>query len=114
MSLYEWIGLIALLIGGYWALAKVIVSQFKGELRARFKAQDELRKAGQEEWTGRFERVEIEMRSFRDELYSLQKELPLAYVRREDAIRENTIINAKLDALHDKIDNLADRVLVRS
>lgn len=109
MSLYEWLGVAAIGIGGYYALVKVIVSQFKTELAARFAAQDELRKVGQTEQTARFERLERQMGRFEGQMSDLNKELPIAYVRREDAIRENTIINAKLDALHEKIDRLADR-----
>jgi len=109
MNLYEWLGVAAIVIAGYFALVQLIVSQFKSELRARFKAQDALRQAGQQEQASRFERLEWRMQRFEDGMFGLQKELPIAYVRREDAIRENTIINAKLDALHDKIDKMADR-----
>ena len=109
MSLYEWLGLALVLIGGYFTLVKAIVSQFKGELRTRFAAQEELRRLGQDKWKESLDRVEKQMSRFQDDLQGLQRELPLAYVRREDAIRENTIINAKLDALHDKIDKLAER-----
>ena len=35
--------------------------------------------------------------------------MPVHYVRREDAIRSETVINAKLDALAAKIDLVADR-----
>lgn len=42
-------------------------------------------------------------------LLELRAELPEKYVRREDAIREQVVINAKLDALAAKIDVLAQR-----
>lgn len=40
------------------------------------------------------------------EILKLRAELPRDYVRREDAIREQVVINAKLDALGAKIDQL--------
>ena len=40
------------------------------------------------------------------EILLLRAELPNIYVRREDAIRQETVINAKLDMLAAKIDNL--------
>jgi|GEM_PF-286229 len=40
------------------------------------------------------------------EILELRADLPLQYVRREDAIRQETVINAKLDMLSAKIDNL--------
>jgi len=113
MSLYEWLGVAAIAVGGYYTLVKVIVSQFKSDLGARFETQEQLRRVGQEKWKESLDRVERQMGRFQDDLTNLQKELPLAYVRREDAIRENTIINAKLDALHDKIDKLGERRLAR-
>ncbi len=43
------------------------------------------------------------------EILGLRAELPDKFVRREDAIREQVVINAKLDALAAKIDVLATR-----
>ncbi len=40
------------------------------------------------------------------EILQLRCDLPLEYVRREDAIRQETVINAKLDTLAAKIDYL--------
>jgi len=109
MTLYEWTGVMALLLGAYYALVKVIVSQFKNELSVRFEAQEKLLAAGRQEWANRFERIERQMHDFDADISGINRELPLAYVRREDAIRENTIINAKLDALNDKLEKIAER-----
>lgn len=109
MSLYEWIALLVFLIASYFALVKVIVGQFKNELSQKFESQDALRQVGQQEQASRLERFERQMVRFEEQMTGLQRELPVNYVRREDAIRENTIISAKLDAINNKIDKLAER-----
>lgn len=43
------------------------------------------------------------------DILKLRAELPRDYVRREDAIREQVVINAKLDTLAAKIDQLNAR-----
>ena len=47
--------------------------------------------------------------ALREELLRLKAELPIHYVRREDDIRNQTVINAKLDALYMKIEGLRER-----
>ena len=44
--------------------------------------------------------------SFERELLEMKADLPLNYVRREDAIRQETVMTAKLDTLAAKIDAL--------
>ena len=46
------------------------------------------------------------MRSIEREFLRFQAELPLQYVRREDYVRNQTVIEAKLDAVASKIENL--------
>ncbi len=43
------------------------------------------------------------------DILTLRLELARDYVRREDAIREQVVINAKLDALNAKIDTMNAR-----
>ena len=40
------------------------------------------------------------------QLYTLKADMPLQYVRREDYVRNQTVIEAKLDAVALKIENL--------
>jgi hypothetical protein len=44
------------------------------------------------------------------ELLQLKADLPIQYMRREDAIRQEVVIHAKLDALAVKIDALRSGV----
>jgi len=40
----------------------------------------------------------------------LKADLPLSYVRKEDFVRFEVVINAKLDRVHDAIENLKERI----
>ncbi|WP_420598625.1 hypothetical protein [Neptuniibacter sp.] len=46
------------------------------------------------------------------ELNDMQKELPLHYVRREDHIRHQTVLETKIDALATKLENVQLRQLL--
>jgi hypothetical protein len=41
----------------------------------------------------------------------LKADLPLSYVRKEDFVRFEVVINAKLDRLYDSIERLKEKVL---
>lgn len=103
-------------ISGVWALMKIIALQFKREvnrdLQEQFKLQavsssahysqlntrlDVLDSAAKLE-VGQWQRVERE-------LLHLKAELPLHYVRREDYIRGQSVLEAKLDGLGTKLEN---------
>lgn len=68
-------------LGGVFGLLKWFASRMLDEIEQRLKRIDELE--------SRFER--------------LMAELPLHYQRREDAIREYTAMNAKLDRIYELI-----------
>jgi len=53
--------------------------------------------------------MEQEAKQREREILKLKADLPLNYVRKEDAIRQETVINAKLDTLAAKIDGLLRR-----
>jgi hypothetical protein len=94
------------MVSGYWAIARLVVAQFDKRLDERFKALDQARKEGSKVWADRFERMERRQMEFDRDLTGLIRELPTSYVRREDSIRENTTINAKLDALNARLEHV--------
>jgi len=64
----------------------------------------------------RFDQLEEAMRSeaagvtaLREEFLRLKAELPVHYVRREDDVRNQTVLNSKLDALYMKIADLKEK-----
>lgn len=93
------IGTVAVIIGIWsglllWAI-KMLLDKQKDYLDVRFAGMEEANRKEAEQW----QRVERE-------LMDLRAKLPLEYVRREDAIRQEVVINAKLDALAMKLDDI--------
>lgn len=79
------------LIGGFAGLIKILFMQFEKNLARRFDSLENDAK----EWV----RLEREFLTFK-------ADLPLHYVRREDYVRGQTVIEAKLDAVAKKIENI--------
>lgn len=103
-------------IGGLWALVKIIAIQFKGEikrdLQEHFRVQTvtntaqynmlnsrlETLDAAAKLDTGQWQRVERE-------LLTLKADMPIHYVRREDYIRGQSTLEAKVDGVGMKLEN---------
>lgn len=86
------------LLGAFIGVLKVGVSAIERRLDQRFESMD-----------SRFEELAKDsdrLRQVEIGLERLRGEMPLHYVRREDFVRNQTIIEAKLDALALKIDNV--------
>lgn len=94
LNLANLIYLLFALVGAFWALVKVIISQYEKSLDTRFSALS-LTIEKDQEVTRRLERDFLRM----------QADLPLHYVRREDYIRGQSVIEAKLDGLGTKVEN---------
>ncbi len=90
------VGLLVSFLSAAFVLGKMLLSQVEKRLDARFNV---LEKKADEE-AGEWRRVERE-------LLDLRAELPLNYVRREDYIRGQSVIEAKLDGLALRIENQA-------
>lgn len=90
------IGLLASFVGSAFALGRMLLGQFEKRLDMRFTSLERAAEAEAGEWR----RVERE-------LLDLRAELPLHYVRREDYIRGQSVIEAKLDGLALRIENQA-------
>ncbi|WP_282339405.1 hypothetical protein [Pseudomonas sp. PS02288] len=79
------------ILSGFAGLMKLLLGQLEKRLDGRFAAMDK-----------EAERVrQLEMDFLR-----LQADMPLHYVRREDYVRNQTVIEAKLDALAVKLENV--------
>lgn len=92
------------IICGYWALAKVLLAQTFRQLDARFASQEELRTKSQEHLELRFVQIESLARATEKDLLLMRGDLPNLYVRREDYIRGQTVIESKLDAVYSKLE----------
>ncbi|EMQ6642043.1 hypothetical protein CDR19_09545 [Ectopseudomonas toyotomiensis] len=104
------LGMFTTVVGG---LVKLLLHNFEKRLGERFAAQEAARKAASRHWDENFAKVlqrqdkdaqallELE-RSF----LRFQAELPLEYVRREDWVRGQAVLEAKLDGVALKIENI--------
>lgn len=108
------VAILGVIVGGYYALAALIVKQFKEHLDERFKGQEKARAEGRKLWDERVTLIEKQHHDLERQHMKLLADLPREYVRREDHIRFETVINAKLDALYSEMRLFAERAQVRS
>lgn len=88
------------IVTGFWAVAKVAGKQLDEKLETRFdNVEKTLDTIGAErrEHGSKLHQIELD-------LANLRAEMPLHYVRREDYVRNQTVIEAKLDALYNKLE----------
>lgn len=109
------IGAAGTVLSGYWAITRIVVSQFNRGLDQRFADLEKARQEGREFSEKRLSRIEETQQRLERELLMMRAELPKEYVRREDDIRREVVVNAKVDALASKLDLLNERLnVVRS
>lgn len=99
LSIQELVGLLATMIGAFWGMGKALIAQTNRQIDIQFAAISEMLQK-QQEFDRRLER----------ELMELKSSLPLEYVRREDYIRGQSLIEAKLDGLAQRIENWQLRI----
>jgi hypothetical protein len=107
------VGLLLGFLGVVFTFGKLLLAQIEQRLDQRFKAIDEANKATSTHWDTRFAELMDQNRREADgwqriekDFLRFQAELPLQYVRREDYVRNQTVIEAKLDSLALKIENV--------
>lgn len=106
------------MLSAFWALVKIIAIQTQKYLDTRFAVQEVSRNENQIQITKRLDSIETVNREeasqwlrVERELLTLKADLPLHYVRREDYIRGQSVIEAKLDGLGFKLENAQLRAL---
>lgn len=90
-------------LAAFVALARLFIAQSERRLDERFETMELSRRHSQDEWREQFEHIEIAGRENEKRTLHLLSELPLQYQRREDAIRQEVAIIARLDALSTKL-----------
>lgn len=105
--------LLVAFVGCVWVLGLLLAKQYDRRLSEQFKAQEDARKMAAAHWDERFADLLAEMRrdvngwkGLERDFLKFQADLPLQYVRREDFMRSQTVIEAKLDGLALKIENI--------
>lgn len=113
IDFWQLVGMAATLVGVFAALGKAFLVQMGRGMDLRFNAIEEARVAQNHVLTGRLEAIEQvkrdevhQLQLLERELLTLKADLPLHYVRREDYIRGQAVIESKLDALYMKVENV--------
>lgn len=111
LDLWNLVTLLLAFLSATAGFGKVLLNQFEKRLHERFKDQDEARAEGQRAMREIFDQHLNEERRNANALQALERDflrwqadLPVQYVRREDYVRGQVIIEAKLDALYNKIE----------
>lgn len=111
VDFWNLVGLLLAFFGAVAGAVKFVVAQFERRLDERFAGQEKARAESQKHWDSKFSNLEGAAKDeagqwlrIERELLDLKAELPLQYVRREDYIRGQSVIEAKLDGLASKIE----------
>lgn len=112
LELWQLILLLIAFLGCVAGFGKLLLTQIERRLDERFATQEASRKSNHQEVERRLSGIESAAREesgqwqrVERELLSLKADLPVHYVRREDYIRGQSVIEAKLDGLATKIEN---------
>lgn len=89
---------------------RTLLAQVDQRLAQRFEAMEEARESAGKHWDERFATVLQQsqqqgtgLSNLERDFLRFQAELPLQYVRREDYVRGQSVIEAKLDALYSEL-----------
>lgn len=111
IELWQMITLLLAFFGCVAGFGKVLLAQSEKRLQERFSALDQQRAEGQVALRETIDRHLADGRRAADALAALERdflrwqaELPIHYVRREDYVRGQSVIEAKLDALYNKLE----------
>lgn len=113
LEFWQLVSLLLGFLGSCAGAGKLLLGQIDQRLETRFKAMEEARQLSTLHWDERFSALLAQSREDGDavrqlerDLMSLRAELPERYVRREDYIRGQTVIEAKLDSLALRMENI--------
>jgi hypothetical protein len=111
LELWQMVTLLLAFFGAVAGFGKILLAEFEKRQAERFDAQDKARSEGQKAMRDIFDQHLTEERRNADALQSLERDflrwqadLPIHYVRREDYVRGQSVIEAKLDALYSKLE----------
>ncbi|MDR2187003.1 MAG: hypothetical protein LBE62_03000 [Azonexus sp.] len=111
VEFWELVKLLLAFFGFLFAAGKLLLMQIERRLDERFTVLEESREQAGKHWDERFAAIEGQRRresegwsALEREFLKFQADLPLQYVRREDYVRGQSVIEAKLDALYSKLE----------
>lgn len=111
VEFWQLVTLLLAFLGFLFGAGRLLLSQIDRRLSERFTAMEKAREEGGKHWDERFTRLQEQAQrdaqnvaELERSLLRFQAELPLQYVRREDYVRGQSVIEAKLDALYSKLE----------
>ncbi|MBI2278159.1 MAG: hypothetical protein HYU74_12465 [Dechloromonas sp.] len=108
MELWHLITLLLAFFACVAAFGKVLLDQVEKRQDGRFAAQDAARAESQKHWDAQFsgiQKVANEWVRLERHFLEFKAELPMTYVLRNDYVRNQTVIEGKLDALALRLEN---------
>ena len=105
LETYQWVSLLITVISVVVGAVKILWGRIELNLNTNFKTvQSQLEEVSKQAAKSQHDVQELERKFYQFQIY-----LPHTYVAREDYIRGQTIIEAKLDSLVSKIENIQIR-----
>lgn len=106
LDIWNLITLVIMFVSAVALSGRLMLDQLDKRLSTRFKALEDAHTRSNEHWDGKFLTLLDDQRAIAEatrnlerDLMKMRGDLPLEYVRREDFIRNQSVIEAKLDAL---------------
>lgn len=109
MELWHLITLLLAFFSCVGAFGRILLAQFEKRQAERFKAMEESRQAASEHWEKSFTALEGAAKEWvrvEREFLEWKAALPMTYVMRDDYVRNQTVIEAKLDSVALRLENL--------
>lgn len=110
LELWQLITLLLAFFGCIAGFAKLVLTQIDKRLEVRFSAQEEARQVGAtalremlDGYAKQAQNTASELTALERQFLQFKADLPLNYVRREDYVRGQSVIEAKLDALYSEL-----------
>ncbi|MFA7269872.1 MAG: hypothetical protein WC073_11050 [Sterolibacterium sp.] len=101
---FTWmVGLLLMFFGAVWAFGKVLLKQIEKRLDERFATQETARTESNTHWEKRFIQIEQLARDTDRAMLLMRGDLPNQYTRREDTIRNQSVLEARMDALMNEV-----------
>lgn len=113
LELWQAISLLLFFLTACGGMGKLLLTQIERQLDSRFEAEQQARATNHTQIQDRLTRLEESARGTEGEwkrvetkVLEMQLDIAEKYVRREDYIRGQSIVEAKLDGLATKLENL--------
>lgn len=107
VEFWQLVTLLLSFLGFVFTAGRILLSQIDRRLNERFAAMENSRELAGRHWDEKFSAVLESNRSveaLERDFLRWKAELPLQYVRREDYIRGQSVLEAKMDALYNKLE----------